>query len=68
MQSPCVGICQLNADQLCVGCGRSLSEIAEWARATADRQRRIKAEAARRLAILQAVSDAASPSSGCKEQ
>jgi predicted Fe-S protein YdhL (DUF1289 family) len=69
VKSPCVGVCQLNADKLCMGCGRSLAEIAEWARASADRQRRIKAEAAKRLAILQAVSDLAPPSSsGTKEQ
>lgn len=61
--SPCVGVCQLNAEKLCTGCGRSLAEIAEWGRATADRQQRIKAEAERRLAILQAVSNASIPSS-----
>jgi len=28
--SPCVHICKLNAHQECVGCGRSLEEIARW--------------------------------------
>jgi predicted Fe-S protein YdhL (DUF1289 family) len=32
--SPCVNICRLNAEGLCVGCRRSLSEIAEWSQAS----------------------------------
>jgi len=28
--SPCVGVCELDADGLCAGCGRSLAEIAAW--------------------------------------
>ena len=29
-QSPCVGICTLNRAGVCVGCGRTLDEIAAW--------------------------------------
>jgi len=29
--SPCVQICRLNAEQVCIGCGRSVREVAEWA-------------------------------------
>jgi predicted Fe-S protein YdhL (DUF1289 family) len=29
--SPCVGVCELRADGLCAGCGRSVAEIASWA-------------------------------------
>jgi uncharacterized protein len=32
--SPCVEICRLNAQGLCVGCRRTLSEIAEWSHAS----------------------------------
>jgi uncharacterized protein len=33
--SPCVGICELDATgQSCLGCGRSLDEIAGWAEAS----------------------------------
>jgi predicted Fe-S protein YdhL (DUF1289 family) len=32
--SPCIDVCKLNADGLCLGCRRSLSEIAEWSRAS----------------------------------
>lgn len=40
MQSPCVDICTMDpASGLCVGCGRTLDEIAGWA-AMADSDRR----------------------------
>jgi len=29
--SPCVDICQVDSNQICVGCFRSLEEIACWA-------------------------------------
>ncbi|MBL6723907.1 MAG: DUF1289 domain-containing protein [Rubripirellula sp.] len=29
-KSPCTGICQLNHAKLCIGCFRSLDEIANW--------------------------------------
>ena len=31
VESPCIGICRL-ADGICVGCGRTLDEIARWSR------------------------------------
>jgi predicted Fe-S protein YdhL (DUF1289 family) len=43
--SPCVNICRLDAQGLCIGCRRTLGEIAEWS-AAAD---------ARRLEILSAL-------------
>jgi predicted Fe-S protein YdhL (DUF1289 family) len=43
--SPCVDICRLDAAGLCVGCRRTLDEIAEWSRASD----------ARRLEILRAL-------------
>ena len=51
--SPCVGICSLDADKVCIGCGRSLDEIAAWAAAPPSEKRRIAGEASRRLAGLQ---------------
>lgn len=30
LASPCINICQLNAEDLCTGCWRSLDEIAAW--------------------------------------
>jgi hypothetical protein len=48
--SPCTGICTLDPQDLCIGCGRTLSEIAEWSSAGPARQRGIAVAAAERLA------------------
>lgn len=32
--SPCVNICRIDADGLCVGCARTLAEITRWPTAT----------------------------------
>jgi predicted Fe-S protein YdhL (DUF1289 family) len=39
--SPCVDICKLDAQGLCIGCRRTLGEIAEWSRADEARRREI---------------------------
>jgi predicted Fe-S protein YdhL (DUF1289 family) len=44
MPSPCIGICRLDAQALCIGCRRSGREIAEWPRASRTRQREILGE------------------------
>ncbi|MEJ6593737.1 DUF1289 domain-containing protein [Parasphingorhabdus sp.] len=42
MKSPCNDICAIDrASGICEGCGRTLSEIAEWASASANRQQEI---------------------------
>jgi predicted Fe-S protein YdhL (DUF1289 family) len=44
VQSPCVGICQLDgAGRYCIGCLRSLQEIADWRTASNDQRRLILA-------------------------
>jgi len=30
MNSPCIGHCALNIQQICIGCGRTKSEISNW--------------------------------------
>ncbi len=30
LESPCINICELNNDDICSGCYRSLNEIALW--------------------------------------
>lgn len=45
--SPCVRQCCLDGDE-CLGCGRLMSEILEWANAGDDRQRIIIAAAGER--------------------
>ena len=47
--SPCMGTCRLDARQQCVGCGRTLAEIAEWSRASEARRREILHELERRM-------------------
>jgi uncharacterized protein len=42
-------VCRLDARNTCVGCGRTLAEIAEWSAASPERQREIAAAAAKRL-------------------
>jgi predicted Fe-S protein YdhL (DUF1289 family) len=48
--SPCVFVCRLDAQGLCLGCRRSLDEIAEWPRASEARRREILRELASRPA------------------
>ncbi len=53
--SPCVKLCELDAAQICRGCGRALQEIAAWPRATAAQRLDIlQAAAARRGGLQQA--------------
>lgn len=47
--SPCRQICELGADQICEGCGRTLDEIAEWPEADNQRRRKIAGLAAQRI-------------------
>jgi predicted Fe-S protein YdhL (DUF1289 family) len=42
--SPCVDICRLDAQGLCVGCRRTIDEIIEWPRASEARRREILRE------------------------
>lgn len=51
-ESPCIGVCKLNEDSFCVGCGRSIGEIAEWPRASRFRRRVLVEIAQRRLTAL----------------
>ncbi|PCI19564.1 MAG: DUF1289 domain-containing protein [Piscirickettsiaceae bacterium] len=30
MESPCIRMCTLNEDDICLGCGRLLNEITSW--------------------------------------
>jgi predicted Fe-S protein YdhL (DUF1289 family) len=47
--SPCTGECRLDAERVCVGCGRRMHEIVAWAEADDERRLRIRAAAAARL-------------------
>jgi len=41
VESPCIQVCTLDAQQICVGCGRSLAEIAAWSRMSAQEKRAV---------------------------
>ena len=48
--SPCTNLCRLDAARgWCVGCGRTLAEIAAWPAASADERRAILARLPERL-------------------
>jgi len=36
--SPCVDICTLDSDFVCIGCGRSIEEILKWQEYTVEQQ------------------------------
>lgn len=52
VESPCIGICTLDAESVCTGCGRTLAEIAEWSQASEDRKRHVVEQAALRRARI----------------
>ena len=55
IESPCINVCTVDqASGLCVGCGRTLREIAAWVSVSDLERRRIMAELPRRLALLSA--------------
>jgi predicted Fe-S protein YdhL (DUF1289 family) len=55
VSSPCVGVCILDADGVCIGCYRRVEEIAAWTRMTDFQKAQIIAALAkRRLALSQA--------------
>jgi len=55
--SPCVKICVLGPDQVCVGCGRHIDEIAAWSGAAPAQRLRIVAAARERLARIKTPSN-----------
>ncbi|MEK6805370.1 MAG: DUF1289 domain-containing protein [Pseudomonadota bacterium] len=48
-ESPCTGVCRLNPENVCVGCGRTMGEISEWSAASEARHAEIKRSAHQRL-------------------
>ncbi|MFL6798359.1 MAG: DUF1289 domain-containing protein [Xanthobacteraceae bacterium] len=53
VESPCIDVCTVHPSRdLCLGCGRSLSEIASWLSLSSDERSRIMAELPQRLALL----------------
>lgn len=52
VKSPCVSLCVLSEQQVCLGCGRSRDEVAAWSRASVDEQRQVCERAKARMESL----------------
>ena len=54
--SPCVSVCVLDpaGTNVCIGCGRTLDEVAAWSQMTNAQRREVVAHAPARLAALRA--------------
>lgn len=52
VRSPCVSICVLNEAQICLGCGRSRTEIGNWSKVSVEQQKQICAVAEKRMETL----------------
>jgi predicted Fe-S protein YdhL (DUF1289 family) len=46
--SPCISVCALDENDVCMGCYRTADEITEWFMATPEEKRRILRQAAKR--------------------
>lgn len=58
--SPCVNICEIdNATGWCLGCGRTIDEIACWSARPHDQRRAIRAALPARMAALRSRADTA---------
>jgi uncharacterized protein len=55
MESPCIDVCEIDCTSgLCLGCLRTIDEIAGWAAMTSAERRRIMAELpSRKIAALE---------------
>ena len=52
VESPCKKLCALNADDVCVGCGRTREEIGAWTMMTDATRSEVKTLAKQRLQTL----------------
>ena len=48
-RSPCISVCVLDDDDVCMGCYRSASEITDWFMATDDQKREVLHRARERM-------------------
>jgi uncharacterized protein len=58
VQSPCNKICTLNAEGVCVGCGRSRAEIGAWSQLSEAEKAKVVKQAGERLAVVGAAKPA----------
>ena len=48
IQSPCISVCQMNEENICVGCFRNLAEIRTWFQADEKTKQQILEQAEQR--------------------
>ena len=54
MQTPCIDVCVIHQElHLCEGCGRTIDEITNWLRMSAEEHSAVMTELPRRLKRLQ---------------
>lgn len=51
-KSPCVRICTLSADRICIGCGRNSYEIQNWINFSDEIKKAVKSKLAERLTAM----------------
>ena len=39
--SPCVDVCQLDSDFVCIGCGRTIDEVLKWPEYTDEQKKAV---------------------------
>ncbi len=53
--SPCISVCMLDENDICIGCFRSADEITDWLMASAEEKREILRRAGKRMELSQTV-------------
>jgi predicted Fe-S protein YdhL (DUF1289 family) len=53
VESPCIRLCTLDDDDICVGCHRSVAEVCAWGGASDDERRQILAAVSERHNLRQ---------------
>ena len=53
--SPCISVCVLNTDDICMGCYRSAEEVTDWFMANAEKKRDILQRAQQRARAASSV-------------
>tara|TARA_B100000780_G_C21084325_1_gene436756 strand:+ start:1121 stop:1306 length:186 start_codon:yes stop_codon:yes gene_type:complete len=52
INSPCIGVCQYNNEELCSGCFRTVDEISKWTKISNDEREKIMGELDSRMEKL----------------
>jgi len=41
IESPCVDVCELDSDFVCIGCGRTIDEVLKWPKYTDEQKKAV---------------------------